>query len=85
MLGYARDEVPDYQMAALCMAIYFMASTGAETFAITDAMIRAGDTLDLRAALGRKVVDKHSTGGVGDKTSIASARSWPPAEFRSRR
>ncbi len=71
VLSYARDEVPDYQMAAWCMAVYFKGLTGAETFALTDAMIRSGDTLDLRAALGRRVVDKHSTGGVGDKTSIA--------------
>jgi pyrimidine-nucleoside phosphorylase len=71
ILAYARDEVPDYQMAAWCMAVYFRGLNGAETFALTDAMIRSGDTLDLRAALGRKVVDKHSTGGVGDKTSIA--------------
>jgi pyrimidine-nucleoside phosphorylase len=53
------------------MAVYFQGLSGAETFALTDAMIRSGDTLDLGAALGRKVVDKHSTGGVGDKTSIA--------------
>ncbi len=71
VLAYARDEVPDYQMAAWCMAVYFRGLNGAETFALTDAMIRSGDTLDVGAALGRKVVDKHSTGGVGDKTSIA--------------
>jgi len=71
VLGYARDEVPDYQMAAFCMAVFFRGLTPAETFAFTDAMVRSGDTLDLHAALGRTVVDKHSTGGVGDKTTIA--------------
>ena len=71
VLAYARDEVPDYQMAAWCMAVYFKGLTAAETFTLTDAMIRSGETLNLGAALGRKVVDKHSTGGVGDKTSIA--------------
>jgi pyrimidine-nucleoside phosphorylase len=71
ILAYSRDEVPDYQMAAWCMAVYFKGLSDAETFALTDAMIRSGDTLDLGAALGRKVVDKHSTGGVGDKTSLA--------------
>ncbi|HKY23751.1 MAG TPA: thymidine phosphorylase [Gaiella sp.] len=73
VLAYARDDVPDYQMAAWCMAVYFKGLSGAETHALTDAMIRSGETLDLGSALGRKVVDKHSTGGVGDKTSIAVA------------
>jgi pyrimidine-nucleoside phosphorylase len=71
VLSYARDEVPDYQMAAWCMAVFFQGLTARETHALTDAMVRSGETIDLGAALGRKVVDKHSTGGVGDKTSIA--------------
>jgi pyrimidine-nucleoside phosphorylase len=71
VLGYARDEVPDYQMAAFAMAVFFKGLSGAETFALTDAMIRSGDTIELGKLLGRKVVDKHSTGGVGDKTSLA--------------
>ncbi len=73
MLGYARDEIPDYQLSAFCMAVFFRGLTSAETYAMTDALIRTGETVDLHAALGRKVVDKHSTGGVGDKTSIAVA------------
>ena len=71
VLGFTRGEVPDYQMTAWCMAVYFRGLNGRETHALTDAMIRSGDTIDLGVALGRRVVDKHSTGGVGDKTSIA--------------
>jgi pyrimidine-nucleoside phosphorylase len=70
ILAYARDEVPDYQMSAFCMAVYFSGLTAAETHALTDAFIQTGETVDL-SPLGRRVVDKHSTGGVGDKTSIA--------------
>jgi pyrimidine-nucleoside phosphorylase len=71
VLAYARGDVPDYQMAAFCMAVFFRGLDGEETFALTDAMIRSGETIDLGAAIGRKAVDKHSTGGVGDKTSLA--------------
>ena len=71
ILGYARGGVPHYQLAAFCMAVYFRGLSSGETFALTDAMVRSGRTIDLGAALGRTVVDKHSTGGVGDKTSLA--------------
>jgi pyrimidine-nucleoside phosphorylase len=58
-------------MAAFCMAVYFRGLSERETFTLTEAMVASGETIDLGARLGRKVVDKHSTGGVGDKTSLA--------------
>jgi pyrimidine-nucleoside phosphorylase len=69
--GYGRGAVPDYQLAAFCMAVFFRGLTQRETFALCDAMVRSGERLDLASAIGRKVVDKHSTGGVGDKASLA--------------
>ena len=70
VLGYARDEIPDYQLAAFCMAVYFRGLSPRETFALTDAMVRSGEVIDLQAEIGRPVADKHSTGGVGDKASL---------------
>jgi thymidine phosphorylase len=67
--AYARGEVADEQMSALLMAIYFQGLDGAELRAWTAAMIASGDRLDL-SAVSRPTVDKHSTGGVGDKVSL---------------
>ena len=70
--GYTDGSIPDYQASAFCMAVFYQGMTNRETAVLTEAIASSGDTVDL-SRFGGLSCDKHSTGGVGDKTSLIVA------------